>query len=85
MMESATLDQELHQQFELLALNEKQEVINFVRSLASQASADTQEKRVGVLGSELLKFAGMLSDEDAAEMLQAIEEGCEQVDPDDWK
>ncbi len=85
MMESATLDQELHQQFKLLAPNQQREVIDLVRLLASQSSIVPQEKRTGVPGSELLKFAGTLSDEDAAEMLQAIEEGCERVDPDDWK
>jgi predicted DNA-binding antitoxin AbrB/MazE fold protein len=33
----------------------------------------------------LLRFAGILSDEDAADMLKIIEEEFEQVDPNDWK
>ncbi|HRQ51928.1 MAG TPA: hypothetical protein PLR74_15380 [Agriterribacter sp.] len=31
------------------------------------------------------EFAGTLSKEDAALMDAAIEEGCEQINPDDWK
>ena len=34
--------------------------------------------------SELLKFRGMISNEDAEEMKRAIEEGCEQIDREDW-
>jgi len=30
-------------------------------------------------------FVGTLSKEDAALIEQAIEEGCEQINPDDWK
>jgi hypothetical protein len=34
----------------------------------------------GIPGRDLLRFAGTLSPEDAEEMRQAIEEGCEQID-----
>ena len=30
-------------------------------------------------------FAGVISNKDAAMMAKAIEEGCEQINPDDWK
>lgn len=43
-----------------------------------------QERPPGVPGRELLDLAGTLSDEDARQMLEAIEEGCEQVDPNEW-
>lgn len=33
---------------------------------------------------DLMKVAGTLDDESAREMMEAIEEGCEQVDPDGW-
>ena len=42
------------------------------------------ERPRGVPGRDLLKFAGILSPEAAAEMERAIEEGCEQVDHDGW-
>lgn len=33
---------------------------------------------------DLLKVAGTLDKESAREMMQAIETGCERVDPDEW-
>lgn len=38
----------------------------------------------GTPGYRLAELVGSLSDEAAEEMLQAIEEGCEQVDPSQW-
>ncbi len=38
----------------------------------------------GVPGKEFVKFAGGMRPEDAREMLDAIEEGCEKVDPNGW-
>ena len=35
--------------------------------------------------SELLKLQGSISHQDAEEMKRAIEEGCEQIDYDDWE
>jgi hypothetical protein len=31
------------------------------------------------------EFAGMLSDEEADELEKIIQDGCEQIHPDDWK
>ena len=38
----------------------------------------------GVLGVDLKGFAGTLSEAEARSMIEAIEAGCEQVDPDGW-
>jgi hypothetical protein len=38
----------------------------------------------GVLGRQLLHFAGAIPADDLRLMRQAIEEGCEQVDHDEW-
>ncbi len=38
----------------------------------------------GTPGEQLLKFIGMIPPEDLAVMKQAIEQGCEQVDADEW-
>jgi hypothetical protein len=38
----------------------------------------------GTPGMELLKFAGTISNEDAKEMIEAIEAGCEQIDESEW-
>ena len=38
----------------------------------------------GTPGCELLRFSGIITEEDAQAMSQAIEEGCEQVNTDEW-
>jgi len=38
----------------------------------------------GTPGRELLRFSGTLDDESARQMMEAIEEGCERVDLDEW-
>ena len=41
-------------------------------------------KPKGTPGKDLLKFAGILNDEDAKEIREAIEEGCGKVDKNGW-
>lgn len=52
-------------------------VLNYVQGLKTDSP-------VGVEASRLLEFCGRISEEDGALMLQAIEEGCEQVNEDAW-
>jgi len=48
-------------------------VLHYVDTLAAA-------RPPGVPGKDLLRFAGVISKEDAEEMRSAIEAGCEQVD-----
>lgn len=41
-------------------------------------------KPKGTPGKALVKFAGILDDEDAVRIREAIEEGCEKVDKNGW-
>ncbi len=59
-----------------LPLEQQREVLAFARSLISQSK--------GVKGASLLGFAGSISPEELAQMQQAIEEGCERIDADEW-
>jgi len=52
-------------------------VLEIVRSLGNQ-------RPQGVPARDLLAFAGVISAEDAREMVAAIEEGCERVDANAW-
>ena len=36
-------------------------------------------------GKSFAEFAGTITNEEADEWLKNIEEGCEQINPDDWK
>jgi hypothetical protein len=38
----------------------------------------------GASVENLMSLAGTLDDESAREMIEAIEEGCERIDPEDW-
>ncbi len=55
----------------------QRQVLLFVDALQTSAIRGTP-------GQQLLKFAGTISNEDLAIMQQAIYQGCEQVDADEW-
>ena len=48
----------------------------------AEAAAPSPQK--GVSGKKLLRFAGILNADDATDMTQAIENGCEKVDINEW-
>jgi hypothetical protein len=73
----SALVQEVVKHLEALPQNLQEQVLSLVRSLDS-----TQER--GVPGRDLLQFAGTISRSDLDAMSKAIEQGCEQVDLDEW-
>ncbi|MGD0898471.1 MAG: hypothetical protein ABR915_11585 [Thermoguttaceae bacterium] len=68
---------ELLKQLDHLPPAKQQRVLDFARALAESAPR-------GVPGNNLLDLCGILPAEDAQEMMQAIEEGCERIDPNEW-
>ncbi len=52
-------------------------VLEFTRALALSTPQ-------GVPGPQLLNFAGGISQEDLQQMREAIDQGCEQADTDEW-
>ncbi len=75
-MTLTTLEQEILSHLHTLALPQQREVLAFVRTLAATP--------VGVPGKELLAFAGAIEPHDLAALQHAIDEGCEQVNLDEW-
>ncbi|MFB2970027.1 hypothetical protein ACE1CD_13710 [Aerosakkonema sp. BLCC-F183] len=71
------IEKEIFTQLNKLSDEQQQQVLDFARFLA-------MKNPVGVPGKELLQFAGTISHEDAKIMLEAIEEGCGQVDLNEW-
>jgi hypothetical protein len=63
-----------------LPADDQARVVDFARTLAGSS----QTKKVGVPGKDLLRFAGTITEEDARQMIEAIEEGCEQIDASKW-
>lgn len=73
----APLATEIFKKVQILPSNLQYQVLSFVRTLESL----TQQ---GTPGKDLLQFAGTIPMEDLEEISQAIEEGCEQVDINEW-
>jgi hypothetical protein len=75
-MES-TIDKEIRGQLEELPAAQQRQVLDFARALA----AKTRQARSGQV---LDQFRGTIAKDDLVQIAQAIEEGCEQVNPDEW-
>ena len=73
---SAAIREKLLEQVDVLPYDLQRRVLDFAQALVMSAPK-------GVPGKELLKFSGVISKEDARQMLEAVEEGCEKVD-DEW-
>jgi hypothetical protein len=56
---------------------EQLRVLRVVRSMGERPGD-------GVDGRSLLSFAGAINADDARSMSEAIEEGCERIDPNEW-
>jgi hypothetical protein len=74
---ASALVQEVIEHLEALPPELQEQVLVFVRQL------DPAPLR-GVAGKSLLHFANTISKADLELMRRAIEEGCEQVDPNEW-
>ena len=71
------LKQEILDQLDQLGSEQQRQVLHFARALA-------MAKPTGVPGKDLLIFAGAIEEDDLRIMAQAIEEGCEKVNLDEW-
>jgi len=76
-MINAAIQSELLKEVEQLPPPLQQKVVDFAHSLA-------QPRPRGTPGKRLLEFAGILSPEEATAMMNAIEEDCERIDPNEW-
>ena len=71
------VEQELRKQLDQLSVDKQKRVVEFARRLAS-------EDEMVAKGGGLLRFAGTIPPDDLAAMAKAVEEGCEQANPDEW-
>jgi len=71
------LQTRLLEELEKLPYELQRRVLDFAQALALS-------RPKGVPGRELLRFSGAISLGDLREMSQAIDEGCERVDPSEW-
>ena len=74
-MTSQALSSEILKTLPLLGKREQNKVLEYIKSLLNA-------KRDGKAG--LLKLAGTMSKKEAEQMKKTIEEGCENIDYDEW-
>lgn len=73
----AALERELHERLSLLGPDQQRQVLEYARALS-------EAPQRGVPGQALLRFAGGIPADDLRVIAQAVEEGCEGVDPRGW-
>ncbi len=76
-MMGATVEKDIHEQLTRLPLEQRRQVLEFARALATA-------KVHGVPGQNLLHFAGTIDYEDLMDIERAIKDGCEKIIPDEW-
>ena len=76
-MLDAAIQNDLLKEVEQLPPPLQRKVVSYAHSLAKPRPRGTPAK-------QLLKFAGILSPEEAKAMMDAIEEGCERIDANEW-
>jgi len=77
-MQQMTVKQQIARELDVLTVDKQRKVLDFITHLSSSGIPP------GVPGKRLIKFAGSLSEEDAEELSQIIQEGCEKIDYNEW-
>lgn len=75
-----SIQDKIAEKLQLLPEADLNQVLNFVESLA----LGTIKEPVGVPGSQLLRFAGTIANEDLELMAQVIENDCGKADLGEW-
>lgn len=73
-MKTAMLREDLIAEIEKLPYELQLRVLDFTKSLVPK----------GAKGKDLLRFEGIISDDDLHTMSDAIEDGCDRVDAGEW-
>ena len=74
---SVQVTEAILEQVRALPYAEQRRVLDFARALR-------QAKPTGVGWEELSRFAGSIDKQDLRTMADAIEQGCERIDPNEW-
>jgi hypothetical protein len=76
-MTDSTISTELIKQLDKLPLESQKKILQYAQTL----NAETLK---GKPGKDLLRFAGTIDADSLRVMEEAIEYGCEKVDPNEW-
>lgn len=86
-MPEVPVSRELAFVLDALTDDQRREVLDYAREVASTGPAETAPGgplRRGTPLADLMHLAGTIGVDDAAEMLREIEQGCGRVEPDAW-
>ncbi len=72
---SRTIKDQIIEQVERLDDPRRQQVLDFARRLTAPA---------GTPGRNLMRFVGSIDPADLEAMMEAIQEGCEKIEPNAW-
>jgi hypothetical protein len=75
---------EIASQFKRMPFNERLMLLETLTRSLREDLKSVIARPHSAAGKDLLSLAGTLSTEDAREMNEAIEQGCEQVDEHEW-
>ncbi len=76
-MNNTTVVKDIQKELGRLPFEQQRQVLDYVRILA-------KVKIQGVKGKDLLRFAGSIEHEELMNIDQAIKDGCEKVDTNEW-
>ena len=74
---SEPLKEQILEQVSLLPQEQQRRILDFARALAMSVP-------VGARGKELLRFAGAIEADELQMIAQAIEDGCERINLNEW-
>ncbi|MCK4766627.1 MAG: hypothetical protein KAW12_30825 [Candidatus Aminicenantes bacterium] len=77
-MQQVSIKSQVIKEMDVLPLNLQRSVLAFVKILAKPTIPK------GVPGRNLMKFAGILTEDEADELSRIIEEDCERIDDNEW-
>jgi hypothetical protein len=77
-MQTISVRRQIEKKLDAMPLKEQRRVLDFISHL------DYPYLPPGIPGEDLIKFAGSISAEDAEELTQIIENGCEKIDENEW-
>ncbi len=78
-MKTSTLTTEILSEIKILPVRLQSQVLSFIRFIKKD-----ELKQEGISGKALLKYAGCINKKDLKQINEAIEEGCEKVDLNEW-
>lgn len=77
-MQQLSLENQIINEVGVLPINLQRKVLEFIKILREPFMPE------GIPGEKMMKYAGIMTEEEADELSQIIEDGCERIDYNEW-